>query len=180
MNLSAALRDGLSLVMQSAGEGNSSVTETTLDGEPFNTQKTSTGAQEFELSFTEEGLAMNGEASAFAMTMFDPLIFPGEIQFGIGALSMDYDVPLNASDESQDFRIATSLKEVTIGEQIWGMFDPAGQLPRDPAEISFDITGLGTNGMDLLDFAAMAGLMGPPPIEVDEVTIENLRIAAVG
>ena len=180
MNLSAALRDGLSLAMQSAGEGNSSTTITTLDGEIFNTQKTSTGAQEFELSFTEEGLAMNGEASSFAMKMFDPLLFPGEIEFGIGALTMDYDVPLNASDEAQDFRIATGLTDVTIGESIWGMIDPTGQLPRDPAEISFDITGLGTNGMDLLDFAALAGLMGPPPIEVDEVTIENLRIAAVG
>ncbi|SMX41905.1 DUF2125 domain-containing protein [Octadecabacter ascidiaceicola] len=180
MNLSEALRNGLSLVIQSTGEGNSSSTETTLDGEQFNTQRTSTGAQEFALSFTEEGLAMNGVASAFEMTMLDPLIFPGEIAFGIGGLSMDYDVPLNASDESQDFRVATSLKDVTIGESIWGMFDPSGQLPRDPAEISFDVTGMGTNGMDLLDFAAMAGLMGPPPIEVDEVTIENLRIAAVG
>ena len=123
---------------------------------------------------------MAGEASAFAITMFDPLLFPGQIEFGIGELSMGYDVPLNASDEAQGFRVATSLKEVTIGEQIWGMIDPAGQLPRDPAEISFDVTGMGTNGMDLLDFAAMAGLMGPPPIEVDEVTIENLRIAAVG
>ena len=180
MNLSAALRDGLSVIMQSTGEGNSSTTETTLDGEPFNTQKTSTGSQEFELSFTEEGLAVSGEASAFAMTMFDPLLFPGEIQFGIGALSMDYDVPLNASEEPQDFRIATGLTDVTIGDTIWGMIDPAGQLPRDPAEISFDITGLGTNGMDLLDVAALAGLTGTPPIVVDEVTIENLRVAAVG
>lgn len=180
MNLSAALRDGLSLVLQSTGEGNSSTTVTTLDGEEFNTQKTSTGAQEFELSFTEEGLVMGGEASAFAMTMFDPLIFPGEIEFGIGELSMDYDVPLNASEDTQDFRVATGLKDVVIGDAIWNMIDPSAQLPRDPAEISFDITGMGTNGMDLLDIAAMAGLMGPPPIEVDEVTIENLRIAAVG
>ena len=180
MNLSAALRDGLSLVVRSTGEGNSSSTVTMLDGELLNNQKTSTGAQDFELSFTEEGLAMSGDANSFAMTMFDPLLFPGEIQLGIGELSIGYDVPLNASEEAQDFRIATGLKDVTIGESIWGMIDPAGQLPRDAAEISFDITGVGTNGMDLLDFAALAGLMGPPPIEVDEVTLENLRIAAVG
>ncbi|MCW1952067.1 MAG: DUF2125 domain-containing protein [Octadecabacter sp.] len=180
MNLSAALRDGLSLVIQSTGEGNSSTTVTTLDGEILNTQKTSTGAQDFELSFTQEGLAMSGEASSLAMTMLDPLIFADEIELGIGALTMDYDVPLNASDEAQDFRIATGLKDVTIGDTIWGMIDPAGQLPRDPAEISFDVTGMGTNGIDLLDIAALSTLMGPPPIEVDEVTIENLRIAAVG
>jgi hypothetical protein len=39
---------------------------------------------------------------------------------------------------------------------------------------------MGTNGMDLLDFAALAQLFGPPPIQIDEVTIEDLRIAAVG
>jgi len=180
MNLSAALRNGLSLVVTSTGDGNSSITETFVDGEVLNTQNTSTGAQTFEASFTEDGLAMNGEASDFAVIMNDPLVFPGDLEFGIGALTMDYDVPLNASEEPQDFRMATGLIDVTMGDTIWNMIDPSGQLPRDPAEITFDVTGLGTNGMDLLDITAMTQLFGPPPIQIDEVTIENLRIAAVG
>lgn len=180
MNLSAALRDGLSVVIQSTGEGNSAETVTTMDGRVLNSQITSTGAQDFTLSFTEDGIAMAGEAVDFAMIMNDPLVFPADLEFGIGALSMDYDVPLNASDKPQDFRIATGMTDVTLGDTIWNMIDPSGQLPRDPAEISFDITGMGTNAMDLLDIAALSQLMGPPPVEVDEVTIENLRIAAVG
>ncbi len=180
MNLSAALRDGLSVVMQSTGNGNASETVTTMDGRVLNQQTTSTGAQNFTMSFTEDGIAMAGEAVDFAMIMNDPLIFPADLEFGIGALSMDYDVPLNASDEPQDFRVATSMQDVTLGDTIWNMIDPSGQLPRDPAEISFDITGMGTNAMDLLDIAALSRLAGPPPVEVDEVTIENLRIAAIG
>jgi hypothetical protein len=46
--------------------------------------------------------------------------------------------------------------------------------------VSDDITGNGTNGTDLLDIIAMAQKFGPPKIEVDDVTIENLRIAAAG
>ncbi|WP_375281139.1 DUF2125 domain-containing protein [Pseudooctadecabacter sp.] len=88
--------------------------------------------------------------------------------------------PLNASDEAQDFRAATSLTGITMADTIWNLFDPAGQLPRDPADITFDLTGLGTNGVDLLDFATLSQMAGPPPVQVDEVTIENLRIAAVG
>ncbi len=180
MNLSAALRDGLSVVLNTTGEGSSSSSITMLDGEQMNSQETTTGAQEFDLTFDENGLAISGGADGFTMLMNDPLIFPADLEFGIGGISMDYDIPINASDVQQDFRVATGLTDITIGDAIWDMFDPEEQLPRDPAEISFDITGLGTNSMDLLDIAAMMGLMAPPPIQVDEVTIESLRIAAVG
>lgn len=180
MNLSAALRDGLSVVLQSSGQGSSSETITTLDGDVFNSQSTTTGPQEFTMSFTQDGFAMSAVASDFAMVMNDPLIFPADLEVNASGLTMDYDVPLNASEDPQDFRVATALSGVTMGDTIWNMIDPSGQLPRDPAEISFDFTGMGTNGMDLLDVAAMSQLMGPPPIEVDQVTIENLRIAAVG
>ncbi len=180
MNLSAALRDGLSVALQSTGEGSSSSAVTMLDGELLSNQNTSTGPQVFNLTFSEDGLAINGDASEFTVVVNNPMMFPGDLEFGIDAISLDYDVPLNASDAPQDFRVATGLSGITIGDAIWNMFDPSSQLPRDPAEISFDVTGMGTNGMDLLDFAALSQLFGPPPIQIDEMTIENLRIAAVG
>lgn len=180
MNLSAALRDGLSIVATSSGEGSSSTTVTMLGAEQMNRQETTTGPQDFEMTFDENGIAMSGEGADFSMLINDPLIFPADLVFGIGGVTMNYDVPINASDAQQDFRVATGLTDITLGDTIWNMIDPSGQLPRDPAEISFDVTGLGTNGMDLLDIAALMGLMAPPPVEIDEVTIENLRIAAVG
>ena len=180
MNLSEALRYGLSVVLQSTGEGSSSSAVTMLDGELMSNQNTSTGPQVFNLTFNEDGLAMNGDASEFTVVVNNPIMFSGDLEFGVDAISLDYDVPLIASDAPQDFRVATGLSGITIGDAIWNMFDPASQLPRDPAEISFDVTGMGTNGMDLLDFAALAQMFGPPPIQIDEVTIENLRIAAVG
>jgi hypothetical protein len=180
MNLSAALRDGLSVVLQSTGEGNSSSSVTMMDGALLTNQNTSAGPQVFGLTFNEDGLAMDADASEFAIVMNNPMIFSGDLEFGIDTISLDYDVPLNASDAPQDFRVATGMSGITVGDAIWDMFDPSAQLPRDPADISFDVTGMGTNGMDILDFAALAQLFGPPPIQIDEVTIENLRIAAVG
>lgn len=180
MNLSGALRDGLSIMAESTGSGSASTSETLLDGELMNRQNTTTGPQTASFAFTEDGLVADGEASGFALSMYDPLIFPADLEFAIEAITANYDVPLNASEDMQDFRIATSLQGITMGETIWGLFDPAGQLPRDPAEISFDVTGSGTSGMDLLDFAAMAEMFGPPPIQVDDVNIENLKISAAG
>jgi hypothetical protein len=180
MNLSQALRDGLSFAAQTSGAGSTSDAVTTVDGEVMNSQTTQTGAQTLELALDTDGLRASGDAADFNMVFFEPLIFPTELEAAIAELSVAYDIPLNAAEDPQDFRVATSMNGLTLGDTIWNLFDPAAQLPRDPADISFDVTGTGTNGIDLLDFAAMSQLMGPPPIEVDEVTIENLRIAALG
>lgn len=180
MNLSAAFRDGLSILAESTSGQTESTSETTFDGSVTNRQSTSVGPQTASFSINSDGLKATAEANSFTMSMMEPMIFPGELGFGADALTMTYDIPLNASVDVQNFRAATSLSGVTIDDTLWNMVDPSGQLPRDPAEVSFDITGSGTNGMDLLDVMALSTLMGPPPIQVDDVTIENLRIAAVG
>ena len=180
MNLSAALRDGLAFTIISEGAGSTSAAETTMNGTLMNAQTTSTGPQSASFTFDQDGLRAEGDASDFVMTISDQMMFPAPLEFAMAAISMNYDVPLNASEDTQDFRLATSLEGFTVADGLWDMIDPAQMLPRDPADISFDVTGAGTNGVDLLNFMAMSQMAGPPPIEIDEVTIENLRIAAVG
>jgi hypothetical protein len=180
MNLSAALRNGLSIALESTGGGSTSLAETTMGGSVMNQQTTSTGPQVATVSIDNNGAVMVAEASDFAIKLNDPSIFPGDLDFAMDMVSMNYDVPLNASEDPQDFRVATSLQGLTLGDTIWNLFDPAGNLPRDPAEISFDVTGNGTNGTDLLDFMALSQMFGPPDVQINDVTIENLRIAAVG
>jgi len=180
MNLAAAIRDGLTVFMESEGEGNSSETLTLLNGSTMNSQSTSTGAQTFTLSLDEAGLTMDVDAAEFGLSMNEPMLFPGDIVVAAQAVTANYDIPLSASEDQQDFRVATSISGLTLGDELWNLFDPSAMLPRDPGEVSYDITGSGTLGLDLLNFAAMAEMFGPPPIEVDQVTIENLRIAAAG
>lgn len=180
MNLSAAMRSGLTALFENTSQGTSSESVVMLDGETMNRQVTSTGAQTAAIAMTKDGLTLTAEASDFTLLMNDPLILPADLEFAIAGVTAAYDLPLNAAEDAQDFRLATSLTGVTMGDVIWGLFDPTAQLPRDAADVSFDVTGTGTNGMDLLDFAAWMQMSGTPPIEIDAVTIENLRIAAVG
>lgn len=180
MNLSAAMRNGLSVLVESTGLGSASTSSVTLNGEPMNNQATTTGPQAATMRLDEDGAFISGEASAFDITMYEPLMFPGDISFGVEKITGTYDIPLNASEDPQDFRIETTLAGISIADTIWDLFDPSAMLPRDPADISFDITGMGTNGTDLLDIMGLGQMARPPAIEVDEVTIENLRIAAVG
>lgn len=179
MNLSAALRNGLSIAFEAQGGASQSFGETLLNGELLNRQETTTGDQTATVSFGESGLVVDTEADGFTMVMNDPMIFPGDLEFAMGIASMALDLPLNASADPQDFRIATSLQGITMADTIWNLFDPAGVLPRDPAEVSFDITGNGTTGTDFLDFMALAAIQ-QPDVEISDLTIENLRITAAG
>lgn len=180
LNLSQAIRNGLSLSVDSAGEGNKSETIVVMGGEPFSNQTSATGAQTSRVSLTENGLTLSGEASGFAMTMEQPFMMPVPVEFGIADMAVDYDLPLNASEEVQDFKMLMNLNGISISDSLWGMFDPAGQLPREEAHIEMDISGEGTMGIDLLDVMTLMTMQAPPPIEVNSVNVDNLRIAAVG
>ncbi|KPP93065.1 MAG: protein of unknown function DUF2125 [Rhodobacteraceae bacterium HLUCCA08] len=180
MNLSQSLRDGLSVSLSNTADGNTSSTVTTMDGREVSSDESSTGAQSLSLSFDEAGLAMLAEAADFNMTMNDPMLFPGGISFGVAAMTADWLIPVNTKTEAQPFRAATSIEGLTVGDALWDMLDPAGELPRDPATIAFDLSGTGTLGMDLLDVMGLSMMAGPPPITVDQVTVDRLEVAAVG
>jgi hypothetical protein len=180
MNLSAELRDGLSIQIESETGASASISETTLNSESINRQAQRIGTQATTVALSEDGALLATDVDGFTMTLSDPLMFPGDLDFTVEKLTATYDVPLNASTDPQDFRIATSLQGLTLGEAIWDMIDATGQLPRDPAEVSFDVTGTGTNGTDLLDFVALSQMFGAPDIEVDQVTIQDLTIKILG
>lgn len=180
LNLSEAFRNGLSVSFESASEGSQSQTIVMQGGELFSNQTTSYGPQTASGSLNESGLVINAEASDIQATIEQQMVLPVPIELAIDAISAQYDIPVNASEETQDFRFALDMSGITLVDDVWGMFDPAGQLPRDPADIALDVSGEGTTGIDILDIMGWATLQAAPPIEVDNVTLSNLRIAAVG
>lgn len=180
MNLSQALRNGLSLSGVSTMEGSISESSTKLDGAVFSEDRTVVGPQKFEFDLSEAGLALAGEAAGFEMRSVQPLLVPAPMEFAIADTSINLQMPINASDTPTDISYSMSLDGITMGESVWNMFDPAGELPRDPAKFSLDLEAIGTNGLDLLDFQAWANLRSAPPIQVEEATINDLHISAVG
>ena len=60
-------------------------------------------------------------------------------------------LPVTASDQPQPFTLAYSLSGLTMGDAIWGLFDPQAKLPRDPAGLTVDLSGNALVGRDLLD-----------------------------
>lgn len=182
MNLSQAIRDGLSVDIVSRGTGSQGTATTTLNGQIVTDQDTTAGASEVTMRLGESGLAVDGNVDDIAMTVTMADLMPFPIEGAIDQITANYVLPVNASDAQQEFRYAFGLNGITVSDDIWGLFDPAGELPRDPATIALDLSGYGVTGLDLLDIPSMMALSqgGDVPVQVDEVTLNSMTIAAAG
>jgi Uncharacterized protein conserved in bacteria (DUF2125) len=68
-------------------------------------------------------------------------------------------MPVSKSDKPQDFVYLTKVVDLTVSEDIWGLFDPAGSLSREPATFILDTKGSGFWYQDILD----------PEIDIDTI-----------
>ena len=71
-------------------------------------------------------------------------------------------MPVMKSDTPQDFSFLTQLVDFTVSEDIWGLFDPAGSLSREPASIIVDVKGTGFWSKDIMDPEVQMDGMEPP------------------
>jgi len=149
-------------------------------------------------SLSQDGMAYQAgsDAGRFELTSSD---MPFPINYAIESGSFDMQLPVMKSDEPQPFKLAYSLSGLTLGDAIWNLFDAQGQLPRDPASLDLDVTGLMQVAKDLFDPALMtppedsapgqeeggpeqteAAEPEPQPFEPVEVTVNQLALAALG
>ena len=124
------------------------------------------------------GFAYAGEAAGIAaQAQMESLPFP--ISFGIEAAGFDVQVPIVKSDTPQDIALGVSLRDVTVSDMIWGMIDPTGQLPRDPATIAIHLSGKATVLADLANPEAFAESQAAPGA-LNEVNIDQLEVKIAG
>jgi hypothetical protein len=90
--------------------------------------------------------------------------------------------PVVKSDEPQDFNLAFNMTDFTMSDIIWAMFDPTGQLPRDPATVALDLSGKAKLLSDPLDTQSLqnSAAQGAYPAEVEALRIDRLTVDAVG
>lgn len=133
------------------------------------------------LSSTIDSRAIGYETSSNGLEMrLEGTALPlPQISFALAEGGFGLRVPVAPSEEPAEFSIRTAYRGITLGEEVWGLFDPAGAIPRDPANLVLDLSGTGTLAVDLLDPEAMATLGGPPG-ELRSVTLNELDLAVGG
>jgi hypothetical protein len=150
------------------------------DGEDFSFETTSQGGS-LAVKMTADGLRYSvlQKQPNISFTATD-LPFP--VSLSMAETGFNLEIPLAKSDEEQDFAMGVTLRDFAVPDMLWGMADPTGVLPRDPASIVIDLAGKGKILADMfnpedLEAVEMGEIM---PGELNALTIRELLVSAAG
>ena len=178
--LSKALQAGLnssSVISYQSGE--TEIMVRTPDGD-FSGSTRSTGASS-NTSMSKDGLSMLMDVSGVDFEAFAS-VFPLPISGQLGSFVYGLTMPVLPHSEDQAFGLRFELNELAVPDGLWAMFDPAGQLPRDPVSVRFDVGGMVKLWMDFLDpdqLEASLDMMEVPG-EVSQITLNAIDVSALG
>ena len=108
---------------------------------------------------------------------FEGMPFPFEIAMAESGFKLA--MPVASSEEEQDFALGITLSDFTMSDMIWSMFDPASQLPRDPATLLLDLSGKVRLLVDWLNPGAIEEMTGNPGA-LEAVNLNTLLVNAAG
>ena len=175
-DMASALRDGFGTEGSfSYGPTTYSVSGTNADGQ-FGVQ----GAAEsgsLMVDLSADGLTYGARNVGQSLTMSGDQVPLPEVTFEIAESEVSVTMPVLPSDEPQPFDAVLRMVDLTVGEDVWGMFDPAGVLPRDPATLVIDVDGTASVSEDLL---AEGATMEGPPGDIESLSIDELRLSLLG
>ncbi|MBC9246276.1 DUF2125 domain-containing protein [Paracoccus sp. 11-3] len=147
----------------------------------------SAGSGDISFKMSSDGITYGGKAADTKVEMSSSdLPFP--ITYAIKETSGDIAFPVQKGNEAQPFTLAYALSGLTMGDEIWALFDPNGALPRDPASLSIDVQGDALVTMNIFDPAlsqpqvdASGMPIAPPvPFEPKNLKINRVALDAVG
>ena len=124
--------------------------------------------------FGYEGGAMGIQATVEASDL------PVPLNFALSGYDYGFAMPMIKTDDARDFRVAIGLRDLELDPFLWNLFDPGEVLPRTPATVAFDISGLGRWFIDIMNPEEIEAAVLEVPGEVTEVTLSDLEVAAAG
>lgn len=151
----------------------------TEDGKPTKVTGGSEGGDmSFAMDATHLQFGAGGKALNLTIASAD-IPFP-ELKLGYQEAAFNLLMPVGKTDAPADFAFLTKLVGFTVSDEVWGMFDPAGSLPHDPATVIIDTKGKVTMTTDLFDEAAMAALGDAPPGDLNALDVTDLKASVAG
>ena len=161
------------------GGGSTEFSFTEADQAVSGTTQTARGS--LDIAMSDKGLSYSGSANDIKVAISgDQIPFPVEMNMKNSGFGLT--MPVSSSEEPQDFAFSMLFGDFTISEQIWAMFDPAGQLPRDPATLSIDLAGKAKMLVDMMDPEAMEEVDSGDQTfgELNALTINDITVRAAG
>ncbi|MFW8593666.1 DUF2125 domain-containing protein [Cribrihabitans neustonicus] len=150
------------------------------DGESF-AMETRSGGGAVDVS-------LNGERLTYDLSQRDAEVnisgteMPFPLSLRMAEAGLRLMMPVTGTGAEQDFALGVTLRDFALPEMFWGMVDPTGVLPHDPATLVLDIAGKGKLLFDIFDPESIAPVESgsQPPGEVNALTVKELRLSAAG
>ncbi|MDJ1009372.1 MAG: DUF2125 domain-containing protein [Paracoccaceae bacterium] len=135
----------------------------------------------FSGAIAPEGLVYGGGNTGVEVALSGSDIPFPQLTFSMAEMAGELAMPSRPTEEMSDFGLFLRLVDLEVSEAIWGMFDPAGQLPRDPATLVLDMAGKGRWLVDIFDPEIAEEMESDEaPGEIESLTIGGLRLSAAG
>lgn len=178
-NISAALAAGMmvdttlstgTIAMSFKGEG---------DGETggFDATFASTSAKVFlDKTRVDYGFTILG---ANMVARSNTLPVP-EVATAFAETSLAFSFPVAVSDQPQPFSTLVKFIDFTLTEEVWAMFDPGAQLPRDPVSFILDLKGTGAWAVDIMNPDALAQQGPDLPAKLFTLDLTQVLAKAAG
>lgn len=122
-------------------------------------------------ALSPDAISYGLSSTEVSMTVTPPAL-PLPIAASASEMAMSLGMPL-AEGEEGPFNLSVSMQDVAIDDTLWGLFDPTGQLPRDPATIELETSGEAMVLANFMEQDAVAMMDGPPflPTALDLTTL---------
>ena len=125
-------------------------------------------------------ISYSGGSTGTTLSLTAPDIPFPQVNLAYAEAAFNFLMPVGPNDQPADFALLTKIVDFTISDEIWAMFDPTNQLPRDPATLVIDTKGTAKLTTNIMDPAAMETLGGQPPGELNSLAITELRAKIAG
>jgi hypothetical protein len=163
------------------GEATHSGSTTTLSGTgqtgPFTFEGTSQGGR---IGFDIGTDALSYDIASTGAEMALQLgVFPLPLNASLAEVSTGITLPVGVSSDPKPLGLSVTLRDLKLDDQIWALFDPTGQLPRDPATVVLALDGTALMRADMFDPEAMAGMTAPPG-ELRSLDLTELLVSVAG
>lgn len=133
-----------------------------------------------EVAMSDQGIRYQLSNSDMALRVAGSEIPLPEVTLNAAATAFGITMPVLAADTPQDLGLLLKLEGLAISDMIWGMIDPGGQLPRDPATLIVDLAGKANWFLDIMDPIAMTEFSGGLPGALHKLTVNDVTLALGG
>ncbi len=134
---------------------------------------------EFEFDMGRNGLSYGTVSKDMTLSVGGSMIPLPPLTFKMAESGMNFGMPIVPSEEPQGFALGMNLAGLEIDDMLWGMIDPTGQIPRDPATLAIDLGGEVTMKQDVFDPEVVENL-NEAPGEINSVSINQILLTLAG